>query len=67
VLLQAARDRGCLIFWIAVSASTFKDSPLARIQGAIPPNEPLDLLPEPQQNKLFTEIYSKMKAAVGAN
>ena len=63
-LLQAANDRGCLIFWIAVSSATFEDSPLAKFQGANSPSMPLDLLPEPEQNKVFIEIYKKMKAAV---
>jgi hypothetical protein len=63
-LLQAAQDRGCLIFWIAVSSTTFEDSPLARIQGANKPSEPLDLLSEPQQNKVFVDIYKKMKDAL---
>jgi TIR domain len=43
VLIDAAKNRGCLIFWIAVSSSTFEDSPLATFQWAIPPNDPLDL------------------------
>jgi TIR domain-containing protein len=63
-LLEAANNRGCLIFWIAVSSTTFEDSPLAKFQGAIPPHTPLDLLPEPEQNELFKVIYQKMKAAV---
>lgn len=63
-LLAAARDRGCLIFWIAVSSTTFADSPLAKIQSANPIGKPLDLLPEAEQNKIFTEIYQKMKSAV---
>jgi hypothetical protein len=64
ILLEAANNRGCLIFWIAVSSTTLEDSPLAKFQGAISPNTPLDLMPEPEQNKVFTEIYRKMKAAV---
>jgi hypothetical protein len=63
-LLQAAIDRGCLIFWIAVSSTTFDDSPLAKFQGANPPDKPLDLLSEPEQNKVFADIYRKMKTAV---
>lgn len=63
-LLAAASDRGCLIFWIAVSSTTFEDLPLARFQGAIPPHRPLDLLPEFEQNALFISIYQKMKEAV---
>jgi hypothetical protein len=66
-LLEAANNRGCLIFWIAVSSTTFEDSPLAKIQGAISPNAPLDLLSEPEQNKVFTEIYRKMKDAVSVH
>ena len=67
VLLQAAQDRGCLIFWIAVSSTTFEDSPLAKIQGANAPSQPLDLLPEPQQNQVFLEIYKKMREALILN
>jgi hypothetical protein len=64
VLLQAAHDRGCLIFWIAVSSTTFEDTPLAKFQGANPPNAPLDLLSEAEQNKVFKDLYKKMKEAV---
>jgi TIR domain-containing protein len=63
-LVEAANNRGCLIFWIAVSSTTIEDSPLAKFQGAISPNSPLDLMSEPEQNKAFAEIYRKMKAAV---
>ena len=63
-LLEAAINRGCLIFWIAVSSSTFEDSPLAKIQGALSPHAPLDLLSEPEQNKALKEIAQKMKEAV---
>jgi hypothetical protein len=63
-LVDAATNRGCLIFWIAVSSSTIADSPLAKYQGAISPSLPLDLMTEPEQNKALLEIYQKMKAAV---
>jgi hypothetical protein len=63
-LLEAAKNRGCLIFWIAVSSSTFEASPLARFQGAILSNQPLDLLSEPEQHKVFVEIFRKMQNAV---
>jgi hypothetical protein len=64
VLIEAAENRGCLIFWIAVSSSTFEDSPLAKFQGAIPPNAPLDLMSDAEQSKVLCEIYRKMRAAV---
>lgn len=67
VLLQAASNRGCLIFWIAVSSSTFEDSPLASIQGANRPTAPLDLMSEAEQAKVLKEIYEKMKNAVSVD
>jgi hypothetical protein len=66
-LLEAANNRGCLIFWIAVSSTTIEDSPLARFQAAVSPAGPLDLMPEPEQNKVFIELYRKMKAAVSVH
>ena len=64
VLIDAAKNRGCLIFWIAVSSSTFEDSPLAKFQGVNPPSAPLDLMSDAEQSKMLTDIYRKMKAAV---
>ena len=63
-LLEAAKNKGCLIFWIAVSSSTVADSPLAKFQAANSPTEPLDLMPEPQQNKVLVEISRKMREVV---
>jgi hypothetical protein len=64
VLIDAAKNRGCLILWIAVSSSTFEDSPLAKFQAAIPPSAPLDLMSDAEQSKVLTDIYRKMRAAV---
>src|ERR1700722_16891651 len=63
-LLDAATNKGCLVFWIAVKSSTFADSPLARFQGAISPNTPLALMSEGQQAELLLQVYEKMKTAV---
>jgi hypothetical protein len=64
VLLEKAKNRGCLIFWIAVSTSTWDDSELSRFQAANDPNHPLDTLAEPEQNRVLKSIYSRMKEAV---
>jgi hypothetical protein len=63
-LIDAANSRGCLIFWIQVSSTTFEDSPLAKFQGVIPPNRPLDLMSDAEQSKVLVDIYRKMKEAV---
>jgi hypothetical protein len=62
VLLDAATNRGCLIFVIAVSSSTIADSPLAKYQWAA--SKPLDRMPESEQTAALLAIYQKMKAAV---
>jgi hypothetical protein len=66
-LLEAARNKGCLIFWIAVSTTTYEDSPLAKIQSANSPNSPLDLMSDGEQARVLKEIYMKMKAAVSVD
>ncbi len=66
VLLKNAQDRGCLIFWIAVSTSTVDDSAIARFQAANDPSKPLDSLSEPDQNRVLKQIYDRMKQAVQA-
>jgi hypothetical protein len=64
VLLGKAENRGCLIFWIAVSASTVDDSELSRFQAANDPKQPLDTLTEPEQNRVLKSIYERMKEAI---
>ncbi len=64
VLLEKAKNRGCLIFWIAVSASTVDDSPLHWYQAANDPNKPLETLTEPEQNTVLKSIYDRMKEVV---
>ena len=63
-LLKNAQDRGCLIFWVAVSASTVDDSEIGRFQAANDPNQPLDSLSSSEQNRVLKQIYDRMKDAV---
>jgi hypothetical protein len=63
-LVEAATNKGCLIFWIAVKPSTFADSPLARFQGANSPTKPLALMSAGEQDEALLQVYQKMKAAV---
>jgi len=66
-LLSSAKNRGCLVFWIAVSSSTVGDSEIAQFQAANDPSSPLDTLPEAKQNEVFKKIYDRMKEAVNVN
>jgi hypothetical protein len=65
-LVDAATNRNCLMFWIAVKPSTIADSPLAKFQGAISPNKPLALMSDGEQAEALLDVYRKMKAAVSA-
>jgi len=64
LLVDAARDRGCVIFWIAVSTASLDGTVFERIQAANSPENPLDQLPVREQKKIFSEMSRKMKAAV---
>lgn len=44
-LLDSAKSRGLVIFWISVSASLYKETPLVHFQAANDPSRPLDSLP----------------------
>jgi hypothetical protein len=63
-LMDAAADKGCLIFWVAVKSSTVRDSPLAKFQGANSPDQPLALMTEGEQAQALLNVYNKLKAAV---
>lgn len=65
-LLEKAHQEGVKIIWVAVKSSTVKDSPIFKFQAANDPERPLEMLDEPQQNKVLTEIYEKIKTALAA-
>jgi hypothetical protein len=63
-LLEKAKSQGLTIIWIAVSASTVRDSVLSQFQAANDPENPLDAIPKPERNKVLVKIYDQvMKAA----
>lgn len=62
--LHTGETEGLTIFWIAVSASTYKDSPIAEFQAANNPARPLDTLTNAELNQELVEIAGKIKAAV---
>ena len=63
-LLSNAKDRGCTVFWVALSTSTVEDCEIGQYQAANDPASPLDTLPESEQNKVLKQIYDRMKQAV---
>lgn len=64
VLMDAAVEKGCLIFWINVKPSTVQDSPLWKFQAANSPDRPLAVLNEGEQAQALVEVYKKLKAAL---
>ncbi|HET9963073.1 MAG TPA: toll/interleukin-1 receptor domain-containing protein [Nitrospiraceae bacterium] len=62
-LLEAARQRGLTVFWIAVRPSTVDDTPLARFQ-AVHKEPPLSEVKEAERETHFLNIYKKIKEVV---
>jgi hypothetical protein len=61
--LQASENEGLTIFWIAVSASTYQESPIQQFQAANDPQRTLDSLTPSELNKALVEIAAKIKLA----
>jgi len=62
-LLDAAKNNGVEILWIAVSSCTVDDTAIARYQ-AVHKDPPLDLLTDPQRKEKMLRIYEKIKSVV---
>lgn len=60
-LLKAAKQNGLIIFWIPISFSLAEDTEISTFQPAHDPLNPIDSLPEDQQNKAFHRICNKLK------
>ena len=60
-LLEASKKEGLIIFWIAVSASMYKETEIGDYQAANNPSEPLDSLLPPAQNKELVQICELIK------
>ncbi len=65
-ILEQAQTEGVSVLWIAVSESTYEESPIARFQAVNDPKMPLDTLEPKDLNRQLKEIYHKLKErAVG--
>lgn len=60
-LLEASEKEGLIIFWIAFSASSYKETQIANYQAAHDPTQPLDKMNEAGQNEALVEICKKLK------
>jgi hypothetical protein len=61
-LLESAESEGVSILWIAVSDSTYEETPLARFQAVNNPKMPLDTFEGGKLNQQLKKIYQKIKA-----
>lgn len=59
-LLSAAEKEGVHIFWIPLSASLYRITPLSNFQAAINPDYPLDNMNKSQRNATFVQICDKL-------
>lgn len=61
-LLEAARNEGVPILWVAVSHCLYEETQIASYQAANNPMRPLDSLRAAEQNKVLASICRKIKA-----
>lgn len=62
-LLEAAEQQGTTIIWVAVSASMYEETDIAKYQAANDPTRPLDSLSGADLNKELVSIARRIKAA----
>ena len=62
-LLEAAEQEGATIIWVAVSASLYEETEIAKYQAANNPARPLDSLKGADLNKELVGIARQIKAA----
>ena len=61
-ILEAAQNDGIKIFWIPLSASTYKFTDIKSLQAAFDPKTPLDSFAAPGQNQLLTSLVEDVLA-----
>lgn len=59
-LLEAAKEEGLIIYWIAVSHSLYQVTDIATYQAVNDPSEPLDSLAPPKLNRELVLIAKKI-------
>lgn len=62
-LLEAAKKKGLIILWIAVSKSLYQATEIAAYESANNPSRPLDSLNKAQLGEVLVQICNKIKQA----
>lgn len=62
-LLEAAEKEGVTILWVAVTASLYEETEIAKYQAANEPSKPLDSLKGSELNAELVDIAKKIHAA----
>ena len=65
-LLEAAREEGLIILWVAVSASAYAETAIKEYQAANDPEKPLDTLTSAALNKELVRICELIKGAIAS-
>jgi hypothetical protein len=65
-LLERAEKEGLKILWIAVSSSSYEETPISSYQAVNDPARPLDGLTQANRNKELVEISRRIKKAATA-
>lgn len=66
-ILKDAYEGDTIIYWVAVSHSSYNFTKLKEIQGVNNPSKPLDSLSQSEQNKELVEIAKKIANGIEVN
>ena len=65
-LLEATEKRGLTILWIAISASLFEETPIARYKALNNLARPLDRLSPAERNEALVKICQQIKECINS-
>jgi hypothetical protein len=66
-LLKANKEKGLTILWIAVSASLYEETEIAKYQALNDPARPLDSLTRSERNQVLVKICQQIKGCALTN
>ena len=65
-LLREAKEDSLTIMWVAVSASSYKETRIEKYQAANDPSKPLDTMTKAKQNAELVRICEQIKSAMSS-
>jgi hypothetical protein len=63
-LLTAVEERGMVVLWVPISASSYHKTAIEQYQAASDPGRPIDTLTQAEQNQIWVDICRRIEEAL---